>query len=153
MERRGTATIAVMTEANQMKEDRPAARTGPAMTASQGMAASADDAEAMARLLEAAIDYRGDVTLHRIEGEPIVGYVFDIDARKAPPVIRLLPADGGSRVTVPMSEAAKIEVTGKDTAAGRSFETWVKKYVERKKAGKSASIEGEKVDEGETHDA
>lgn len=117
------------------------------------MTADAEDAEAMSRLLEAAIDYRGDVTLHRISGDPVVGYVFDIDGRKTPPVVRLLPADGGARIAIPLTEVSRVEVTGKDTAAGKSFETWVRKYVERKRAGKSASIEGEAVEEGETHDA
>ena len=138
-----------MTDARQTEEERNAS----AMTASQGMAADAEDAAGLSRLLEAAIDYRGDVTLHRISGDPVVGYIFDIDGRRSPPVVRLLPADGGPRIALPLTEVSKVEVTGRDTAAGRSFETWVRKYIERKRAGQSANLEGESVEEGETHDA
>jgi hypothetical protein len=137
-----------MTEMNQTEDGRTATPT-----ASQGMEASANDADEFARLLKAAIDYRGDVTLYPASDEPIVGYVFDVDARSSPPVVRLLPADGGARIAVPLTQLSKVEITGKDTAAGRSFETWVKKYVERKRAGRSANIEGDTVDERETHDA
>ena len=34
------------------------------------------------------------------------------------------------------------------TAAGKSFETWVKKFVSRKLAGESASIESEPLEDG-----
>jgi len=40
-----------------------------------------------------------------------------------------------------------VEFTGKDTAAGKSFETWVKKYQAKKAAGETnIRIEPEKLD-------
>ena len=40
-------------------------------------------------------------------------------------------------MSVSYSEIARLEFTGRDTAAGKSWETWVKKYVDKKKAGES----------------
>jgi hypothetical protein len=40
-----------------------------------------------------------------------------------------------------------LEPVGRDTAAGKSFETWVKKYREKKAAGeKNIRLEPEKLD-------
>ena len=44
-------------------------------------------------------------------------------------------------------DIAQLAFTGKDTAAGKSFETWVKKYQEKKAAGeKNIGLEPEKLD-------
>ena len=94
--------------------------------------------EAMRAAVEAAVDYRGDVSVQRRStNEPIVGFIFDSSAA----VLRLLPADGAERITIPLDDVAAIEFTGKDAAEGRSFETWVKKYVQKKLAGEPANIE------------
>jgi hypothetical protein len=40
-----------------------------------------------------------------------------------------------------------LNFSGRDTAAGKSFETWVKKYQEKKAAGeKNIGLEPEKLD-------
>src|SRR5262245_34517018 len=122
---------------------------GPnAVTAiSQGMAVDGSDPQAMAAALSLAFDYRGDVTLHLRDGRVIEGYIFD---RSRPEQgrsrIRLLPKDSETRVVVHDDEIARLEVTGRDTAAGKSFENWVKRYVEHRLAGRSASIESESLE-------
>jgi len=88
--------------------------------------------------LEKAFDYRGDVTITRKDGSKIEGYVFD--RRSIGPAlddchVRLFPKNGNDKIAVPYSDVARLEFTGKDTAAGKSFETWVKKYQEKKRAG------------------
>ena len=97
--------------------------------------------------LDKAFDYRGDVTLSLKDGSKIEGYVFDRRANGASLadcVVRLFPKDHDKKVAVPYSEIARLEFTGRDTAAGRSFETWVKKYHEKKAAGeKNIGIEPE----------
>jgi len=46
------------------------------------------------------------------------------------------------------SDIARLEFTGRDTAAGKSFELWVKKYYERKaRDEKNISLEPEPLDE------
>ena len=44
-------------------------------------------------------------------------------------------------------DVAALAFTGKDTAAGKSFEAWVKKYNEKKAAGETnIGIEAEPLD-------
>ena len=99
---------------------------------------------------EKAFDYRGDVTLTRKDGSRVEGYIFDRQTagpRLADCYVRLFPKNADEKVKVPFSDVARLEFTGKDTAAGKSFETWVKKYREKKAAGeKNIGIEPEKLD-------
>jgi hypothetical protein len=62
-------------------------------------------------------------------------------------VVRIFPRDRDEKLAVPYDQIARIEFTGRDTAAGKSFETWVKKYHEKKAAGeKNIRLEPEKLD-------
>ena len=67
-------------------------------------------------------------------------------ATPADNVIRMIPANGDDRVTIPVDDIKQLRFSGRDTAAGKSFETWMKKYVEKKLAGKVAQIESESLD-------
>ncbi len=96
--------------------------------------------------LEKAFDYRGDVTITRKDGSTIEGYVFDrrTGATLAGSSVRLFPKNQDEKVSVRYADIARLEFTGRDTAAGKSFETWVKKYNEKKAAGeKNIGIEPE----------
>jgi len=109
----------------------------------------ATDVEVRAAL-DKAFDYRGDVTISLKDGSKIEGYVFDRRANGAglaECVVRLFPKDRDEKLSVRYSDIARLEFTGRDTAAGKSFETWVKKYQEKKAAGeKNIGIEPEKLD-------
>jgi len=97
-------------------------------------------------VVEKAFDYRGDVTVTKKDGSQITGYLFDRRIGKTLPdsVIRLMLATGNERPSIPYSEIAGIAFTGRDTAAGKSYEAWVKKYwASREKGEKNISIEPE----------
>ena len=100
--------------------------------------------------LEKAFDYRGDVAITMKDGSRVEGYIFDRRSEGetlADCVVRLFPKDRDEKVAVSYSSIARLEFTGRDTAAGKSFETWVKKYRERKAAGeKNIQIEPEALD-------
>jgi hypothetical protein len=99
--------------------------------------------------LEKAFDYRGDITITKKDGSSIEGYIFDrrTGSNLADSRVRLFPKDGDEKVSVTYAEIAHLAFTGRDTAAGKSFETWVKKYHEKKAAGeKNIQIEPEKLD-------
>jgi hypothetical protein len=87
--------------------------------------------------LEQAFDYRGDVLITRKDGSKIEGYIFD--RRQGPSliesVVRLLPKDGSPKTSIPYSDIAALAFTGRDMAAGKSWENWVRKYWEKKAAG------------------
>jgi hypothetical protein len=101
--------------------------------------------------LEKAFDYRGDLTITLKSGEKIEGYIFDRKndgATLADCNVRLIPKGRSERIRIPYSEIAALVFTGKDTAAGKSFEAWVRKYKEKKAAGeKNIGIESESLDE------
>jgi hypothetical protein len=61
--------------------------------------------------------------------------------------VRLFPKDNDEKISIPYSDIARLVFSGKDTAAGKSFETWVRKYQEKKAAGeKNIRLEPEKLD-------
>lgn len=118
----------------------------PDHTSIAGMVVDASDAEALRRALDVAVGYRGDVTIiRRSTGESIEGYVFDCtsNSNTNQSTVRLIPKDGSERVSIQVDDIASIQFSGKDPAAGKSFETWVKKYVTKKLAGELANIESE----------
>ena len=99
--------------------------------------------------LEKAFDYRGDVTITQKDGSVIEGYIFDRRTGKtlADSAVRLFPKNRDEKIAVVYADIAQLVFTGRDTAAGKSFETWVKKYHEKKAAGeKNIRIEPEKLD-------
>jgi len=100
-------------------------------------------------VIEKAFDYRGDVTITRKDNSQITGYLFDRRIGKAlnDSVVRLMLAASNERPAIPYSEIAAIAFTGRDTAAGKSYEAWVKKYWEKREKGeKNISIEPEALE-------
>ncbi len=99
--------------------------------------------------LEKAFDYRGDITITRKDGSQITGYLFDRRSGRslADSFVRIIPADAHTKVNVSYADVTALAFTGRDTAAGKSFEAWVKKYWEKKAAGETnIQIEPEKLD-------
>jgi len=98
--------------------------------------------------LEKAFDYRGDVTLTLKDGRVVHGYVFDrrTGATLEDSAVRVIPSEERTKLTIPYSAIAALAFTGRDNAAGRTFEAWVKKYWEKKAAGeKNIAIEPERL--------
>jgi hypothetical protein len=63
-------------------------------------------------------------------------------------MVRMMPKDRPDKVRIAYSEIAALAFTGKDTAAGKSFAAWVKKYREKKAAGeKNIGIDAESLDD------
>jgi hypothetical protein len=87
--------------------------------------------------LEQAFDYRGDVTITRKDGTKIEGYLFDrVSAPDlASSFVRLLPKDSNQRVRISYADIAALAFSGRDPAAGKSWDAWVSKYWAKKTAG------------------
>lgn len=123
-----------------------AAETGHHDTSAtlQGWKAALADEAGRLDVLEKAFDFRGDCTLTLTDGRTLAGYIFDRrrGATSRESSIRLMPPDRDEKVTVGYDQIVSVEF-GKDTAHGKSFETWIKKYVEKKLKGEKASIESE----------
>jgi hypothetical protein len=97
--------------------------------------------------MDQAFDYRGDVTIHTTDGRVIQGYVYDRRSDGPEPQVRVIPTAGTERLRVPYAEIERLVFSGRDTAAGKSWETWLKKYQEKRAAGEKASIEAEPLEE------
>ena len=89
--------------------------------------------------LEKAFDYRGDVTLTTKDGKKIEGYLFDRVAGSTlvTSFVRILPKDSNQRQKIAYADIAALAFSGRDPAAGKSWEAWVRKYWEKKAAGES----------------
>jgi hypothetical protein len=87
--------------------------------------------------LEKAFDYRGDVTLTQKDGSKVEGYIFDrvSGTTLSDSFVRVLPKNGGGRAKIAYSDIAALVFSGRDPAAGKSWEAWVRKYWEKKEVG------------------
>jgi hypothetical protein len=96
-----------------------------------------------------AFDYRGDVTLTLKDGSKIDGYIFDRKTGKSldDSVVRLFPVNADEKRSVKYADIARLEFTGKDRAAGKHWESWVKQYNEKKARGeKNIALHPEALD-------
>jgi hypothetical protein len=99
--------------------------------------------------LEKAFDYRGDVTITRKDGTKIEGYLFDrrTAATLEESFVRLYPKTANQKISVSYADIAALAFTGRDTAAGKSWEAWMKKYAQKKAAGETnIALEPEPLD-------
>ena len=106
--------------------------------------------EEIRQALEKAFDYRGDVTITRRNGTKIEGYIFDRTPGKTleTSFVRVLPKQSNQRVKLSYAEIAALTFSGRDTAAGKSWEAWVKKYWEKKSSGEGGvSLQPESLEE------
>jgi hypothetical protein len=93
--------------------------------------------EEVREALEKAFDYRGDITLTLKNGEKVEGYIFDRSTGKSlsDSAVRLYPKIGNQKLSISYADIAALAFTGKDTAAGKSWEAWMERYREKKAAG------------------
>ena len=115
----------------------------------EGSVPSLANEEDLCKALEQAFDYRGDVSITRKNGTKIEGYIFDRSngTRLADSFVRLLPKDGSPKITISYTEIAALAFTGRDMAAGKSWENWVRQYWEKKAAGeKDICLHPEKLE-------
>jgi hypothetical protein len=89
--------------------------------------------------LEKAFDYRGDISLTFKSGEKVEAYIFNRQTGSglADSYIQYFASNAPEKRKATYAEIARIEFTGKDRAAGKHWEAWLKKYAERKAAGET----------------
>jgi len=89
--------------------------------------------------LERAFDFRGDVQITLLDGAVVEGYLFDRHAGATldDSYIRILPANGSPKRKIAFTQVAAVAFSGRDMAAGKSWEAWVRKYNEKKAAGET----------------
>ncbi|HKD61846.1 MAG TPA: hypothetical protein VKB47_15385 [Terracidiphilus sp.] len=99
--------------------------------------------------LEKAFDYRGDVTITTKAGKKIEAFIFNrrTGATLAESYVQYFEANVEGKQKLSYAEISRLEFTGKDRAAGKHWEDWVKAYNERKAAGeKNIALHPDKID-------
>ncbi len=105
-------------------------------------------AEEIRVALEQAFDYRGDVLITRKDGSKVEGYVFDRRSGRTleDSCVRILPKDGRGKISISYAEIAALAFSGRDMAAGKSWENWVRQYWEKRAAGEHISLHPEELE-------
>ena len=87
--------------------------------------------------LEKAFDYRGDVTITTRAGERVEAFIFNrhTGATLADSYVQYFAPNVAGKQKLSYADIARLEFSGKDRAAGKHWEDWVKAYNERKAAG------------------
>ncbi|WP_432799892.1 hypothetical protein [Poriferisphaera sp. WC338] len=98
------------------------------------------------KAVDLAFDYRGDVTIETTSGQSFTGYLYNRDGEAAKPYATMM-LKGEAEQRLLYSEIAKLTFSGKDPAAGKTWESWLKRYVEKKLKGEAANIESETLDD------
>ncbi len=86
--------------------------------------------------IEKAFDFRGDVTLTLKSGEKIEAYIFNrqTGATLAESWVQYFAPNSSEKKKITYDQIARLEF-GKDRAAGKHWEDWVKAWNEKKAAG------------------
>lgn len=93
----------------------------------EGWTPELDGSMTLERVIDLAFDYRGNTTIVCTDGSEMVAYVFNRNKDVAEPFIQVFDDKGDGPFTIPYARIQSIKFTGKDTAAGRSWEAWVKR--------------------------
>jgi hypothetical protein len=88
----------------------------------------------LAEAVEAAFDFRGDVTLELRDGGKVHGYLFNRQATGSTPSVELFEDGRPQARLIPYTNIAAIAFTGKDTASGKTWETWIAKKASQRQA-------------------
>lgn len=110
--------------------------------------ALAGDAE-IREALEKAFDYRGDVTITTKSGKKIEAFIFNrrTGATLAESYVQYFEPNVNGKQKLSYADIARLEFSGKDRAAGKHWEDWVKAYNERKASGeKNIALHPDKID-------
>lgn len=93
--------------------------------------------EDLRQALEKAFDYRGDVTITLRSGEKIEAYIFNrqTGSTLVDSFVQYFTPAAPDKRRLSYAEIARLEFSGKDRAAGKHWEDWVKAYQERKASG------------------
>jgi hypothetical protein len=93
--------------------------------------------EDLRQALEKAFDYRGDVMLTLKSGERIEAFIFNrrTGATLADSFVQYFTPGAPEKRSLSYAEIGRLEFSGKDRAAGKHWEDWVKAYNEKKAAG------------------
>lgn len=83
--------------------------------------------DTVAEQIEAAFDYRGDVTVTFTDGSSFEGFIFnrELHPKTGAAYIELYPKDKtAAPARFELDRIKSVSLTGEDTAAGKSWDDW-----------------------------
>ena len=92
-------------------------------------------APASAESLRVAFEYRGDVTLLLDDDSRVDGYLSNL----TDDTLRLWCRGETAQLEIPIRHVKHVELTGRDTASGKSWQTWMKKQEAAQRAATEAA--------------
>src|SRR2546422_5669912 len=137
------------TEGSPLDPDKLEVAPGTVHESVQGWVPELATEEELRIALEKAFDYRGDITLTLKDNSKIEGYLFDrtTGPSLAASFVRILPKESAQKLRIAYADIAALAFTGRDTAAGKSWEAWVGKYWQKKASGEGdLSLEPESLE-------
>jgi len=137
------------TEGSPLNPDTLEVAPGTVHESVQGWVPKLATEEELRIALEKAFDYRGDVTLTLKDNSKIEGYLFDraTGSSLTNSFVRVLPKDSNQKLKIAYADIAALAFSGRDAAAGKSWEAWVGKYWEKKvSGGGDLSLQPESLD-------
>jgi hypothetical protein len=85
--------------------------------------------------LRVAFEYRGDVTLLLDDDSRVDGYLSNLSDE----AVRLWCRGETDQLEIPIRHIKHVELTGRDTASGKSWQTWMKKQEAAQAAAAEAA--------------
>lgn len=115
---------------------------GPEAQSLEGRVFKPSNPKELAEAIEQAFDYRGDVTLQLVSGLKVEGYLFNRNPTGSRPFLQLFLKGQAGEQIVEYGDIVSISFSGKDTASGKSWESWVaKKESQRREEAERAAEE------------
>lgn len=96
----------------------------------------------LAQVIDLAFAYRGNTTVVKADGGAMEGYIFNRNRDAPEPFIQMFDVAGNGPFKIFYSEIQTIKFTGKDTAAGQSWQAWLERK-ERAKLDKASAPDEE----------
>ena len=112
----------------------------------EGWIPALDETLSIEQVIELAFDYRGNTTIEKTDGSSIEGYIFNRYSDVREPFLEYFDASGAGPFVLRYSEIANVNFSGKDTAAGKSWEAWQRRKTEAK--ARAIQREAEEVSPG-----
>ena len=96
----------------------------------------------LASIIDRAFDYRGNVTVVKVDGAELVGFLFNRNADAPEPFVQMFDLDGAGPLTISYHAIRTIRFTGRDTAAGNSYAAWLRAKEAANAAGHAEKDSG-----------